>query len=819
VARRRTRGRLRTLAAFVSGLCLFIALILGGGFLWLRSSLSETDGTLTLQGLQAPVAISRDRDAVPHIRAENMADAYFALGFVHAQDRLWQMEAIRRVGQGRLAEIVGKRGLASDRFARVLGYERLARAALAQLSPKARAAVDSYTAGINAWLQNHSGALPPEFVALRFAPEPWRPEDCLIWGKLMATRLSNWPMLTLRLRFAAMLDQDELTDLFPPYPTGAPVTIDDALKHHASLESGNMRVTAHYPFPLPLFGTNSSVPAEASNIFAVSGTRTESGKPLLANDPHLGFDAPNLWYLVRIDTPELTLAGATVPSIPFLIIGHNGHVGWGFTTTGAETDAIFAERTDSSDATKFASVDGPEMLSVHDETIVVAGDKPEHLIVRESRHGPIISDIMKIPGLGEGEIAALSSPSLRTDDRTVEAFYRLNHAETAEAFRDALRDFQAPMQNAAFADTGGHIGFVTAGLMPIRTPVGGNGLRPGWSDTAGERYLPFEELPQIIDPPLGEIVNSNNKVVGEGYAHFLATFWAGPERAQRIDELLSENQHADTASFTSIQTDAVSLGARALLPRLLPLAVNAGLSNAASAALARLSGWDGTMSRDRAEPLIYHAWIAELAHSLAADHNLGDDRALAAMIARPMTLTRILDAPERWCSNVSEQGTNATCQPLVAGAFATAIEDLVDVFGNDPARWRWGDAHRAVFANPLFAGFPLLDRLTTIDVATDGDDDTINRGTVGFGPQGKGSFFYRPPLYPGVHGPGLRTIMNFADLDSSLFMQATGQSGNFLSPHYRDFAEGWSNGQYIRLSPQSGVDRSLVLAPATKPRP
>jgi penicillin amidase len=773
-----------------------------------------------VSGLIQPVTIVRDDDGIPRIRAETTADAYFALGFVHAQDRLWQMESVRRAGQGRLAEIIGKPALASDRFARVLGYERLARAALAQLSPEGRAAVDAYTAGVNAWLTSHSGTLPPEFIALRYTPEPWRPEDCLIWGKLMATRLSNWPVLITRLRYAAILTPDDVTDLFPPYSANGPFTVDDALGQHASLDGTDMRVTDHRSGAVPLMGTEPSVPAEASNAFVLSGQRTESGKPLLANDPHLGFDAPNLWYLARIDAPGLTLAGATVPGVPFLIIGHNGRVSWGFTTTGAETDTLFAERLDGADGTRIVGPNGPETLSIRNETIAVSGGEPERLTVRESRHGPILSDVIPIPGLGAGEIAALNSPSFRTDDRTSEAFYRINHADTAEAFRTALRDFQSPMQNALFADTAGITGFVTAGRMPIRDGEPNAGLRPGWTDAADDdRFVPFDELPQVLDPPRGQIVNANNKVVGNGYSHFLSTFWAGPERAKRIEERLSTETRLTVPALASIQTDALSLGARELLPRLLPSLDDAGLDGRATLARDRLNQWDGTMSRDRPEPLIYHAWVAALAHSLAATRGHGDDAAAAATIARSAALLRILNAPERWCVGIPTENAEAdksgSCQPLIAGAFATAIDDLAKTFGDDPTRWRWGNAHRAIFSHRLFASIPFLDRLTTVDIATDGDDDTVNRGTVGFGARA-GSFFYRPPLYPGVHGPGLRTIMDLADLDGSLFMQATGQSGNPLSSHYRDLAERWSAGRYVLLPPvpETGSTSSgLVLKP------
>jgi penicillin amidase len=822
VARRRTRSPLRTLAAFISAFCLFITLIVGGAFLWLRSSLPQTDGTISVAGLDQPVTIVRDDDGIPHIRAHTTADAYFSLGFVHAQDRLAQMEFYRRVGQGRLAEIIGKAGLASDRFARTLGYERLARASLAQLSPEARAAVDSYTAGVNAWLDTHRGALPPEFVALRFAPERWRPEDCLIWSKLMATQLSNWPVMIARLRYAAALSPEDESDLFPPYPANAPLTIDDALGRHAALNSGGVRVTDHLSAPLPLIGADPSVPIEASNSFVLSGQHTVSGKPLLASDPHLGFSAPNLWYLVRIDAPGMTLAGASVPGVPFLIIGHNGHVAWGLTTTGAETDALFAERLEGTDGTSIVGPNGPEALSIRTETIAVSAGEPERLTVRASRHGPILSDIMSIPGLGPGEIAALNAPALRPDDRTGEAFYRINHAGSAEEFRSALRDFQSPMQNVTFADTAGSIGFVTAGRMPIRAAAPEKGLRPGWTDADDVRFIPFEEMPQVLDPPRGEIVNANNKVVGDSYPHFLGTFWAGVERAERIEQRLDSAERFDVPSFAAVQTDALSLGARELLPRLLPLVANAGLDPAAGVARDRLRQWDGTMSRDAPEPLIYHAWIAALARSLAAGRGQGDNPAAVATIARPAALMRMLDAPERWCSGIpakdatAEADENASCQPLVAGAFAAAIDMLTKNFGNDPLLWRWGEAHRAVFAHRLFMSVPLLDRLTTIDIATDGDDSTVNRGTIGFGARHAGSIFYRPPLYPGVHGPGLRAIMDLADLDNSLFMQATGQSGNPLSSHYGDLAERWAAGRYILLAPLSETSdavHGLVLTP------
>jgi penicillin amidase len=806
-------------------LVLLVGLVLGGGYLWLRTSLPRINGSLAVTGLDKPVAITRDADGIPSIRAQTIHDAYFALGFVHAQDRLWQMEAFRRVGEGRLAEIVGKAGLSSDRFARVMGYERLAKASLATLSPGARAAVDAYTAGVNAWLRDHRGALPPEFVLLRFQPEPWQPEDCLIWGKLMATQLSGWALQLARLRLEGTMSAEDFDDLFPPYPADGPLTIDDALGQRADSESNSNRITAHLGVPIPAFPADPAQPAEASNAFAVAGAHTASGKPILANDPHLGFSAPNLWYLVRIDAPSMTLAGASVPGVPFLLIGHNGHVGWGFTTTGADTDALFAEKLEP-DGASVVGPDGPEKLVIRTETIRVKGAEPETIVVRRSRHGPIVSDVVPIPGLSSNEIVALQSPTFRTDDRTADALFHMNHASNASAFLSALRKFDSPMQNIVFADINGMTGFVSAGRMPIRSAVAARPeLLPGWTNSYDVKgYIPFERLPHAIDPARGEIVNANNRVVDDRYPYAFGGFWGGPDRAKRIEELLDERGGFDSSAFASIQTDNVSLGARMLLPHLLPLLAEASLDAAAKTAREQLASWDGAMDRSRPEPLIYHAWIDRLARSIAAESRLGNNPMVLAFLEHPRVLLRVLAAPERWCPHSRPNQVASPCEPLIAGAFATAIDELSRRFGNDPTRWRWGQAHRAVFAHRLFSNVPLLDRWSTIDVAVDGDDDTVNRGTVATGRGPKASWFYTPPLYRDIHGPGFREVLDLANLDNSLFMQATGQSGNPLSRHYGDLTKRWAAGQYVKLPPAPAVGTatpdtdSLVLLPETSPR-
>ena len=441
------------------------------GYFWLSGSVPDLDRTVAVDGLSAPVQVVHDPHGVPHIYAADMHDAYFALGYVHARDRIWQMDARRRLATGHLAEIAGDPALGIDRLMRTLGMAQLAEASYATLPPEVQQALDAYSNGVNAWLANREGPLPPSFFLLGYEPAPWTPADTLALERLLALQLSgNYRDELLRARLIALLGEAQAADLFPE---GADVLVSI---DHAALDGLYQRTLAGLE----------AVPSAtgASNVWALSGARTQTGAPLLANDPHLGLTIPIQWYLAHIETPELTVTGATMPGAPFTILGHNRSLAWGQTTTGADVEDLFLERIDPDDPDRYLTPDGSAAFETRTETIVVDGEpEPLTMTVRTTRHGPVVSDLEQpeIDAVREDDtVVALAFTGLDQESVVATALYRLNRAETVSQAIDALADWRAPAQNIALADADGAIALTTPGRFPLRRS--GDGLLPvpGW---------------------------------------------------------------------------------------------------------------------------------------------------------------------------------------------------------------------------------------------------------------------------------------------------------------------------------------------------
>ncbi len=793
-----------------------LAVVAAGGLdLWLRTSLPQTAGEVVAPGLGGSAEIARDASGLVHIRAANMADAYFALGFAHAQDRLWQMEATRRLGRGRLSEIAGARFIGQDRMMRTLGIGRLADASFARLSPEVRSGLEAYARGVNAFLASRSGALPPEFALLFHRPEPWQPADSLIWGRLMALSLSgNWRRQLARARLTERLDDGQIRRLYPAYPEDAPVTVDEARRAATGPQGGGLAPVPDTAARIVLDALASAIPEApaadtASNSWVVAGTRTASGKPLLANDPHLGLRAPNVWYLARIDTPDFSVAGATAPGVPFHVLGHNGTIAWSMTTTGADSQDLVIERLPADDVNSYIAPDGPKPFLTREESLKVRFGEPVRFPVRETRNGPVVSDLYRADeGLAAaGTVVTLRSPVLAEDDTTAEALYRINRARDWAGFAAALAKFHAPVQNIFYADTAGRIGFSVAGRIPVRNgrdgslPADGTRADDDWSG-----FIPPDALPRSVDPARGYLANANNRVVGPGYPFAIARDWEEPWRALRLEELVAARPH-DEARARAIQLDTLSAAARRLLPEMLRLTERQA---DIAPLLDRLARWDFRFGRDRPEPLIYTAWTTRLMTRLYADE-LGPHYRDFSRV-RPLLILRTLADDPSWCNDVATVVERETCPQSLARALADARADLTRAQGSDIAAWRWSAAHRATLGNQALDWLPLIGRLSRITVATDGDDFTLNRGTSRGGA--------RNGEFPHAHGATLRAIYDLARPDGSLFAMPGGQSGNPLSPHYRDLTLPWRDGAYVTLpaAPSGRMDR-LRLLPAAVERP
>jgi penicillin amidase len=769
------RRWLRLGGALVAGL---LALALGGGYLALRTSLPKTSGTIVLAGLGAEVEVLRDANGIPHIFAASRDDAYFALGFVHAQDRLWQMEARRRIGAGRLSEILGPRTIKTDRFFRTLGIARVAERNVAALDSETRAALVAYAAGVNAFLAGRRGLLPPEFLLLGApAPEAWRPADSIVVLKLMALRLSrNWRNEMLRARLARRLSAAQIEELWPPYPDDGPVALP------AFAPPDGAKLYRRLPLDALWARTPPGAPGGVgSNNWVVAGGRSETGKPLLANDTHLGLSAPGTFYLAHLNAPGLNVVGATLPGLPLVVLGRNDRVAWGFTNTSPDTQDLFIERVDPGDESRYLAPGGSRPFTTRREIIRVDGADDVILTVRESRHGPIISDVSSSAAdvTQTGEALAFAWTALRDDDLTPQAGLKLTRARDWTGFVAALRDYHGPQQNIVYADVDGNIGFYAPALVPIRKSGDGRAPVPGWTgehDWIG--FVPFEALPHAFNPANGRIVTANNKIVPDSYPYLITRDWEASYRARRITELIDRRPRHTPESFREIQADVTSLMARDMLPHLLRARPG---TEAARAARALVEGWDGEMARDKPEPLIFSAWYRELTRLVYADElgPLFDD----AWGPRPLFLRWVLEGGgERWCDDVKSAGVES-CAEISARALDAAAAELAARHGDDPRRWRWGEAHYADHAHGVFSDLPLLGSWFGVRLANGGDSFTINAANYAMGD--------RERRFVQIHGPTFRAIYDLADLERSLFVLAVGQSGNPLSPYYRDQAERW----------------------------
>lgn len=777
------------------GLFGIAAAVVGALYFAARSSLPDINGEIqTSAPLSAPVEILRDRHAIPHIRAASRNEAAFGLGFAHAQDRLWQMEVNRRIAAGRLAEIFGEAALKTDRFLRTLGVRRKAEAAFSHLNPETQAYLNAYADGVNAFLSSRSGLLPPEFLVFRIEPEPWSPTDSLGWLKMMAWDLSgNWGNELARFALTRRLNSKQIEEFFPPYPGDAPIALSDlgALYREAAADLDLKRLLTAFPEPPP--------DGIGSNNWVIDGKRTVTGFPLLANDPHLGLTSPSLWYFAHLSSPDGDVIGATLPGVPGVILGHNGRVAWGFTNTGPDTQDLYLERLDPSDPGRYLTPDGSAAFVTRQEIIRVRGGKDVTLTVRESRHGPVISDIHEPSQrlIDSGHVLAFAWTALRDDDTTADALIGLETVSDWDGFVANFRRYVTPQQNIVYADRSGNIGFLAPGLVPVRKPqneLKGLAPAPGWDARYDwDGFIPFDELPRAYNPPNGQIVTANHKIVPDDYPYFITSEWADPYRARRIEQLLHDRNVHSVESFKQMQGDTLSLMAAELLPVMLAAPLKASPENAELAEIrSALTAWDGTMADNRREPLVFHAWYRELTRLILADE-LGESFEPLWRF-RPILIRNILsdvDGQARWCANVAT-ATATSCNDLIAEALDRAISDLKGRYGSDLSRWRWGDAHSTRAPHRPFSNIPVLRRLFEISVPTPGDAFTVNAG--------RNDLASDDQPFANRHAASLRAVYDLADLSRSQFIHSTGQSGHPLSPFYRNFAQAWAAVQYLPMS-------------------
>jgi len=794
-----------------------VALFLGAVALvyyFAAGSLPDYDSTARVEGISGPVEIVRNTANVPHVFGEADADVFYGLGYAHAQDRLWQMMMLRRTVQGRLSELFGPRTVRIDELMRRLDLYNLASRSVAAQDAPTRAALEAYAAGVNAWIETVNaearGRGAPEFFLFPAQISYWQPADSLAILKLMGVRLSTHledEVLTARI---ATLSADWAEDLMPVVP--GPGTA--ALPPYAAVAPGvrpaaaPIRMAFDPLSPFPGLGQGG-----ASNAWAAAPFRAAAGGTLLANDPHLGFSAPSIWYLARLELSSGGVIGATLPGVPLVLLGRNASLGWGLTSAYLDDQDVFLEELNPADPTRYRTEAGWTDFETRRSIIKVKDDAPVTITLRWTQNGPVLpgSHYGLASVTPPGHVAALGWTLLDPADSSASAAMALMRAGSVTEGIAAGEGFVAPAQMLTLADQE-RVALQLVGRMPARDPgheTRGRMPALGWKEAnRWQGALPYAANPRFTDPGGGIVGNTNNKVIDRPFPNHVSYSWGDSDRVQRWRRLMQEREVHSRESFIATQLDIVSPTARTLLPL-----IGADLWFTGEAAprgtperrrqraLELLAAWDGEMNEHLPEPLIYAAWVRALQQRLIRDE-LGP-LAQDFQRVRPLFLERVfrdVEGAGRWC-DVLQSSPEESCTEIAQLALDDALIELEERFGGTIESWRWGDAHQATHDHAVLGEVPVLKWFVNIRQSTSGGDNTIMRGqTAGTGDN----------PYLNTHGAGFRGVYDFADPDSSVFIISTGQSGHPLSRHYDDLSDLWRRGEYIPMS----LDPDLARAAA-----
>jgi penicillin amidase len=798
---------------------------------WLvRRAWPQTAGKAVAPGLAAPVSVLRDRWGVPQIYAANEHDLFFAQGYVHAQDRLWQMEFDRRISSGRLSEMLGAGLVPTDRYVLTLGIRRAAQRDWELLEPGTRTLLEAYAQGVNAFVAGHRERLPVEFSLLGVGFAPWTPVDVLAWGKMTAYSLSlNAGLELLRAQLGSRLGAATAARLMPPYegPVILPAASPERAVPAAAAAPAPVApvvpveraapAAAAPPGPLAAAASGGTAAAAAvlesllgapslgagSNAWVVHGSRTANGRPLLANDTHLGLSMPSVWYENGLHGGRFDVVGFSFPGVPGVLIGHNRSIAWGISNMCGDVQDVYVETRNARG--QLLGPGGWYDPAVVAETVPVRGAKPVVVRVVSSRHGPLIGEVEEMPA-GTPPIA-LRWTALG-GDRLLDALIALDLAADWASFRRALARWGSPALNFVYADAAGNIGYQAAGLIPVRAQGhDGEVPVPGASDRYDWRgYVPWDAMPSALNPASGFVVTANNKVVSESYPYHIAYDYADPYRATRIAELLAARPRLSAAEARQVQNDTTSLPAAALRPLLLAVPP---AGERERRALAEVRSWDLRFDPASAGATIYYAWYRRLLRASVADV-VGPEfmkRVPGFPVNQTPIYVRLLNAGRRPWFDARRPPPRESRDELVRRSFREAVADLAARLGGEPASWRWGKLHYAFLAHqPLGASGigPLMWLFNGKPVPLPGEAFTVDANTPSYNP-------LRP--YRVGFGVSQRLIVDFQDLGRALAINSTGQNGELFHRHREDQIPLWGRGDY-RVQPFSPA----AVAAATEER-
>ncbi|MDR9856301.1 penicillin acylase family protein [Paenibacillus sp. VCA1] len=770
-------------AVGIVALAIVLLIACAGGYAyWLvNKSLPVIKGKLQISGLEKPVTVWRDESGVPHIEADNEQDLYVAQGFVTAQDRMFQMDLSRRQASGQLSEVIGEKALDRDKFFRTFGLRRAAEVSLDAYSEESKKVLEWYADGVNQYIKQakQSHSLPVEFTILGYEPAEWQPVDSLTIGKYMAYDLAgSWEGQAFRYAMAQQLSPAKFESLMPTYPKDG-ATIIQALKDHP-VDLTALAAAAVTPDPF-----------NGSNNWVVSGDKSASGKPMLANDPHLGLATPAIWYETHLKAPDLNVSGVIFAGVPGIILGHNEHIAWGVTNLGPDVQDLYIEKRNPDNPQQFEYQGKWEDAKIYKEEIKVKGEAAVPYEVVVTRHGPVISEFAK----DQQQDTALAMRWTALEATTeLEAIQMFAKAATWDEFKKALEHFDAPAQNFVFASEDGTIAYRANGRIPIRKNGDGSVPVPGWTDEyEWEGYIPWDELPTTVNPAEGFIATANNKVIGNGYPYHITDTWAQPYREKRIQQVLAAKDKLTVEDLQKLQFDRHNLQAEEFLDGLAGVVKNAAdLRPMDKEALALLESWNKVNDPDQAAPLIYELWIQKF-DDVVFKPEIGDDLIKLfnnkSTVKDEMLRKTLHGEQEPWIDEKGGIGKTAL------QAFQLAVDQAASLQGKNPAKWRWGKFHQVDFAHPLGAVKPLNLIFNAKPVAMGGGRVTV--GAAG----------WNSATGEVDHGAAWRTVIDLSDPMQSVNVVGPGQSGHLLSKWYHNQVGDWTTGNYHVTSIDPAVYR------------
>jgi penicillin G amidase len=752
-----------------------------------RRPLPRTSGRMRLRGLEAPVDVVRDRFGVPHIRSRGAIDLAFSIGFCHGQDRLWQLEFFRRAVAGRLCEFAGPDMLHVDRLMRALGLYRIAQRETTQLEAAVRTRLTAYAAGVNAAIEN-AAALPIEFQILRLEPEPWSVTDMLASAKLFALGLStNWEMELFRAQLVRDAGEELTARLEPQYPRANPVVVSPGQAY------GGRGVDIAEQIARVKEQIGLTTHAGGSNNWVVAGERSVTGRPLLACDPHLSTTIPGLWYEADLCCDEYRVRGATLPHSPDPVYGQTRYAAWGFTNVMADIQDLYVERFNPDDDRLYEFEGDWRSAEVVREEIRVKGrSKPELLDVKITHHGPIVNEALNA---SDEQPLALSWTALQYPLLS-DVSIGVVRARSGQEVVSATAGHSAPPLNMLWADSGGNIGYKLIGKLPVRRGDCPDLPKPGWTgEFEWDGIVPFEELPEVVNPGSGFLVTANNRIVGDDYPHHITSEWMTGYRAQRIEDGLGERERHSLEDFARLQVDVYSYPGVETVHRLSRLHPR---TQRETRAIEWLKSWDGQLDAETVAGTIYHAFTLQLSHTLV-------DAAIRPPHLRERYLNKsavglipVVSSPWRFQARLLElwdegdpswftspdHPKGRAWDDVALEALSAALDRLERRFGRDLDGWRWGKVHGVEFSHPFGRANAVFERIFNRRAETGGAGETVLQSGY-------------EPLQPftGTWGPVYRMLADIGDPARSRWQSSTGQSGQPGSRHYDDRIADWRDGR------------------------